>query len=108
MKNATHGRSLARSIQLVAATAVGIAALATTPAHARIDESEPRTITVNVQDLDLATPRGQDTLRRRIKWAADVVCGSPNTRDLRLLSEYRNCVNDATNGALAQVGFPQT
>lgn len=108
MKNTPHGRKPTRAIQLVTAITVGAAAMATVPAHARVDESMPRTITVNVQDLDLSTPRGQDALRRRIKWAADIVCGSPDTRDLRMLSEYRSCVNESTNGALAQVKFPQS
>ncbi len=107
MKSTIHGPRLARAIQLVTAVAVGAAALATAPAHARSDESEPRTIKINVQDLDLATARGQDALRRRIKWAADIVCGGPDTVDLRMLSEYHRCVIGATNGALAQIEFPQ-
>jgi UrcA family protein len=108
MKNTPHGRQPARAIQLVTAIAVGVAAMATVPAHAHVDESAPRTLRVNVQDLDLGTPRGQDALRRRIKWAADIVCGSPDTRDLRVLSEYRSCVSETTNGALAQIKFPNS
>jgi hypothetical protein len=27
---------------------------------------------------------------------------------MQVMSEYRNCVNDATNGALAQIKFPQS
>jgi UrcA family protein len=107
MKNTTRGRQRARAIQLVTAITVGAAAMATVPAHARVDESAPRSITVNVQDLDLSSPRGQDVLRRRIRWAADIVCGSPDTRDLRMVGEYRSCVNDAANEALAQLEFPR-
>jgi hypothetical protein len=40
--------------------------------------------------------------------AADLVCGSPDTRELQLLAEYRSCVNDAVNGALAQVELPKS
>jgi UrcA family protein len=107
MKNTTQRRQPARAIKLVMAFAVGTAAVATVPAHARVDESAPRSITVNVQDLDLSSPRGQDVLRRRIRWAADIVCGSPDTRDLRMVGEYRSCVNDAANEALAQLEFPR-
>jgi UrcA family protein len=90
-------------------TAITLAALGLTvdAAQARVDDTTPRSITVNVQDLNLATARGQDVLRRRIRWAADIVCGNPDARDLRILAGYRNCVNEATNGALAQIKFPR-
>ena len=95
------------SIQLVAGIAVAVAGLSANSAQAHIDDFTPRTLTVNVQDLDLSTAHGQEALRRRIRWAADIVCGAPDTRDLRLLADYHACVSDATDGALAQVKLPR-
>jgi UrcA family protein len=108
MNSTTSGRTLARTIQLVALVTVGAAGLAATGAQAGVDNYEPRTITVKLQDLDLATARGQDALRRRVRRAADIVCGSPDTREMWLLAGYRSCVNNATNGALAQIEFPKS
>jgi UrcA family protein len=95
--------------QLVAVLAIATAAgLSVNSASAHIDDFESRTLAVNVQDLNLNTTRGQEVLRRRIKWAADIVCGIPNSRDLRMLADYHACVNEATSGALAQVKRPRT
>ena len=94
--------------QLVAVLALATAALSANSAYAHIDDFELRTLAVNVQDLDLNSARGQEVLRRRIKWAADIVCGIPNSRDLRMLADYHECVNEATSGALAQVKLPRT
>jgi UrcA family protein len=96
--------------QLVAviAMATTVAGLSVNSASAHIDDFESRTLAVNVQDLDLNTARGQEVLRRRIKWAADIVCGIPNSRDLRMLADYHACVNEATSGALAQIQRPRT
>jgi UrcA family protein len=109
MKHMTNGRNIGRSIKLATVLAVSAAGFAASDVHARSDDSnELRTITVSLRDLDLATPRGQKALRRRIKWAADLVCGGSDFLSLQVLSEYRTCVNDATNGALAQIKFPQS
>jgi UrcA family protein len=89
--------------QLVAVLALAAAGLSANSAQAHIDDFEARTLAVNVQDLDLNTARGQHVLLRRIKWAADIVCGIPNSRDLRMLADYHACVDEATSGALAQV-----
>jgi UrcA family protein len=97
-----------KSIQLVVGIAVAIAGLSVNSAGAHIDGFPPRTLTVNVQDLDLSTAHGQEVLRRRIKWAADIVCGAPGSRDLRMLANYQACVSDATDSALAQVKLPRT
>ena len=89
--------------QLVAVLAIATVGLSVNSAQAHIDYFASRTLAVNVQDLDLNTARGQEVLLRRIKWAADIVCGIPNSRDLRMLADYHACVDEATSGALAQV-----
>jgi UrcA family protein len=95
------------STQLAAAIALAAATLSVNTASAHMDDFAPRTIAVNVQDLDLNSARGQEVLRRRIRWAADLVCGTPNSRDLRMLADYHACVNEATSGALAKVKLPR-
>jgi UrcA family protein len=94
--------------QLAAVLATAAAGLAANSAQAHIDDFEARTLAVNVQDLDLNSARGQEVLLRRIKWAADIVCGIPNSRDLRMLADYHACVDEATSNALAQVRRPRT
>jgi UrcA family protein len=93
--------------QLVAVLATA-AALSANSAQAHIDDFEARTLAVRVQDLDLNSARGQEALLRRIKWAADIVCGIPNSRDLRMLADYHACVDEATSHALEQVKRPHT
>ena len=96
-----------RSIQLVAGIAIAVAGSSANSVQAHIDDVAARTLTVNVQDLNLSTAQGQKALRRRIRWAADIVCGAPDARELRLLAEYRTCVSDATDRALAQLKLPR-
>ena len=95
------------STQLVAGIAIAVAGLSVNSAQAHIDDFAPRTLTVSVADLDLSTAHDQQVLRRRIKWAAEMVCGTPDTRDLRLLAEYHACVSDTRDNALAQVKLPR-
>ena len=97
-----------RSTQLLAGIAIAVAGLSVNSAEAHIDDFAPRTLTVSVQDLDLSTAHGQEALRRRIRWAADIVCGAPDTRDLRLLASYHACVSDTRDSALAQIELPRT
>jgi len=92
------------TIQLAAVLALTTAGSFANDAYAHMDDFARRTLAVKVQDLDLNSAQGQEVLRRRIKWAADIVCGAPDTRDLRMLANYHACVSEATNGALAQVG----
>jgi UrcA family protein len=109
MKSMTNGWSIGRSIKLATVLAVSAAGFTASDAGARVgDSSEQRTIRVSLKDLDLATPQDQRALRSRIRWAADLVCGGHDFLSLQVMSEYRNCLNDATNGALAQIKFPQS
>jgi UrcA family protein len=84
-----------------------VAATLNASAHAVVLD-DPSTLKVNYGDLNLATQRGKDALVRRIQRAADVVCGAPNARELVLSASYRDCVTNATNGALSQVRWPQS
>lgn len=61
-------------------------------------------IRVRFDDLNLSSPAGVDTLRRRVRTAALSVCGSaPRVADLTRFSLYQQCVRDAEGSASAQV-----
>jgi UrcA family protein len=76
-------------------------------AHA-VSFGDPPSMKVGYSDLNLTTRPGKDALLRRIQWAADLVCGAPGLRELAQSTSYRNCVTNATNGALSQVKWPQS
>ena len=68
------------------------------------DDGKQNQVHVHYGDLNLGTPEGVRTLRRRIYWAAETVCG----RDEMMLDwtsrlQFRNCVNTAANNALEKV-----
>ncbi len=67
-------------------------------------EAEQRSMTVRYGDLNLSSRQGIDTLHRRIRWAAEIVCGgSDELRDPIRAVHYHACVSDATNRALEKV-----
>ena len=66
------------------------------------------TVRVQYGDLNLASAQGQKTLSQRIHQAVDMVCFQPDQRALKLWSEYRQCMQDATNSAWAQVRWSDT
>jgi UrcA family protein len=82
------------------------AAVCTQVMAAHADQPETRSVTVRFGDLNLAKKSGVDTLRWRIRYAAEIVCGDYRTPDLQRLSRYRSCVDEATQSALARVERP--
>ena len=91
------GRALLAAVPLLLAVPL---AQAQTPA-----EAVP-TYTVSYDPSSLSTKQGQEALERRINAAARKVCGDAwdlSFRDLHLMSEYRRCVHDAADRALADV-----
>ena len=68
---------------------------------------EPRSVTVHFEDLDTNNAHGAAVLYRRIKAAAEDVCGNlTSTRSLTLLARYSSCVEGAISGAVAKVNRP--
>jgi UrcA family protein len=66
--------------------------------------SEPPSITVRYDDLNLSTKRGVEILHRRINVAAQQVCGDGyEPGDLSRVSSYHRCVNAASEKALEKV-----
>jgi UrcA family protein len=74
---------------------------------ARADESVdtlPHKV-VSFKDLNLDTPEGVAVLYRRIKSAANEVCGNPDRYDLSQL-KLQVCIKDAVSRAITQVNRP--
>lgn len=67
-------------------------------------QAEERTVNVEFSDLNLATPRGQERLTRRIESAARKVCGFYSRANASIIehSEARACYKQAKAGALTQ------
>jgi UrcA family protein len=68
------------------------------------ESSDPRSVTVHYGDLNLSSGEGVETLHRRIKAAAQQVCGDGyQPGDIARASVYRSCVNTAAEKALEKV-----
>jgi len=77
-------------------------AIISSPAYAA-PLGEARSVTVRTADLDLSGPAGRAALTRRISYAAHVVCGRPDERDLVASRLAKTCHADALEGAMPQV-----
>lgn len=73
----------------------------TTIVGERSSFDEERSVRLAYDDLNLAAIRGERTLQRRVKWAAQSVC-APND-DRMLYRPFSRCVSGAWNGALPQI-----
>jgi UrcA family protein len=62
--------------------------------------------TVSYAGLDLESPRGVETLHRRLRHAAEQVCEPLKSRQASLLREYRQCRADALSRAVVGVDRP--
>ena len=89
-------------------TWVTLAALSATMlagvSYAETQDNVP-TQTVNFQDLDLNSHAGVQALYRRIQFAADLVCGNADGRDLARLQVKKACVERAVSDAVATVNI---
>ena len=85
------------------------AALGAHAVDAPAAEPEHRSMTVRYADLNLSTREGVDSLHRRIKSAAQIVCGgNDEMRDPILAMPYQSCVSAATSKALEKVQLATT
>lgn len=89
-----HGSMLAA---LTACMAVGLAGMA----RAATPDAGP-SVTVSFADLNLASPKGIDTLYARVSAAAHQVCapGGVDIRDLQATAVERACVSNAIANAV--------
>ena len=92
------------------ATTGALGATVALTSNAPIVQSDGQVRSVKVQygDLNLSSQKGQEALSQRIHKAVDLVCYEPETRTtLRLWSDYRKCVQDATSSAWSQVRWSE-
>jgi UrcA family protein len=61
---------------------------------------------VKYADLNLNTAAGANVLYRRIRGAADQVCGVSSTRELARLEQAKTCAAHAVADAVAAVNVP--
>ncbi len=87
----------------VAAFAVTLGMLAGHSARAEDASSVAvKTVSVFYGDLDLAKQSGAHIFLSRVKAAADQACGGrPDIRDLAALDRFADCMQDATDSAMA-------
>jgi UrcA family protein len=92
--------------QYTLATVVALA-LVSTPALSqpvRNDDEAPRMAVVTYADLNLNTAQGHAILVARIRQAAVNVCGpEPDSRDLKRLPSFRQCITQTVNTAVTGI-----
>jgi UrcA family protein len=95
-----------RNFTLAAVAAVCLAAV-TAGAHADEAASAVPARTVHYADLNLNTPAGAAVLYKRIRNAAEQVCGDVGSRDLAQAAAARACVGRAIFASVHTVNNPQ-
>ena len=88
---------------LIAAAILGTLAAGFAGVSAAADNSEVRSETVHYADLNLSSPQGAAALYRRIKWAAQDVCGWHDDV-LEMQVDAQPCVDKAIADAVTRVG----
>ena len=73
------------------------------PAFAQDTAGAVPSVQVRYHDLNLATTEGTAALDRRIKAAAERVCGAYDVRDLGVLARINACRRSAVTGTATQV-----
>ena len=76
-----------KPVLAIAAVAVASALVVPTVSQA----AESRSVRVSYADLNLASDRGQQSLQRRIKYAAVTVCEIEDSRELALAAATKGC-----------------
>jgi UrcA family protein len=111
MDRQTQGWQFTKRFQLamlVAMGAMGATAALTSNAPIMSSRGDPRTVKIEYGDLNLASQMGRDVLTQRIRQAVGIVCTEPAARALALWSEYRKCIQNATDSAWSQVRWPES
>jgi len=87
-------KSIKSLLPLIALAASGIASAAS---------QDVPSIVVRFGDLDLNTQAGVSRLHKRIRNAAESVCGPLDTRILGLRDAFNECVKDAVSNGITAV-----
>lgn len=81
------------------ALAAGTVAISTPVFAADADQSSAL---IQIGDLDLTAPEGMQSLERRVRKAANDVCGTVPVRDLRMRSLVAECHAQVRASAMSQ------
>ena len=97
-------------IQRTFAAVAGFAALVSAAAHAAPASNPTSDVvtvskTVSVADLDIGSPAGANAALARLRYAAKAAC-DPGGTPLDGGTQYRACVSDAVDRAVASLGSP--
>lgn len=88
---------------LFGAATTGASAAGNTELLVQSQADTPRSIAVEVADLDMASAYDRDTLKIRIRNAARKVCDVSPGSVLSTTDEATNCLDQAHQGAFAQL-----
>jgi UrcA family protein len=98
-----------RVLSALLATAGALGATVAVTSNSPIVSSDgARVVKVQYGDLNLSTSKGQKVLSQRIHAAVDLVCVQTDSRALQLWSQYRSCMQTATDSAWSQIRWPDT
>lgn len=94
--------------RIIRISIVGAAALAVVPVSAEppvtvtADTGLP-TARVSFGDLNLGSASGLAALHRRVRHAAQILCGKADSSQLKRLARKKRCVGEAIGGAQTQI-----
>jgi UrcA family protein len=91
---------------LVSGLAAVVLGLGSTASFATTSNGSVRSLTVNFGELDLSKPAGAEALYKRIKRAANVVCGGYSSPMSWNFAEKNRCIQTAVDEAVAKVNAP--
>lgn len=97
----TNFKFALRPLVLVLCAGSALGAACSTPASAAPE------MTVSYQDLNLANQSDVRVLYRRLKHAANDVCGNVPTLQLQRHLAFERCYNAALESAVTQIDLPQ-
>jgi UrcA family protein len=82
---------------LLASAAAAMVTFAVTPAQAQF--GAPRSVTVRYSDLDLKSETGRERLKKRVAFAAEIVCGPADTLSFASKASVAGCQDRAIANA---------
>jgi UrcA family protein len=95
-----------KNIALATVAALGVASLAI-GAHADESVAEVPTRTVHYSDLNIDTQAGAEVLYKRIRGAAEHVCGDVSYSELAKAAAARACIDRAVGASVRAVNNPR-
>ena len=105
MQTSTQARLISGPNRVLKTLMMGAMVLASYGASMPAAADRARQISVRYDDLNLSSASGIEVLKRRIRGAAEIVCGEADTRELSGSMLRRQCVREAADAALKQVNW---